>query len=52
MQVLISGGKKTGNILDALKTRFRSGVDFSVENNISNIGNYYPKGNGLTGQLY
>ena len=45
MQVLISGGKKTGNILDALKTRFRSGVDFSVENNISNIGNYYSRGN-------
>ena len=45
MQVLISGGIKTKNILDVVKSRFSSGVDFTVENNISNIGNYFSRGN-------
>lgn len=45
MNVLISGGIKSQNIVDALKKKFSSGIEFTVEQNISNIKNYFARGN-------
>ncbi len=45
MNVLISGGIKTINIVKSIKPRFASGgAEFIVENNIDNIGNVLAKG--------
>ena len=45
MRVLISGGKKTINIVKSLENRFASGsVELTIEENIDNIESFLSRG--------
>ena len=44
MRVLLSGGSKTNNILAAIQPRFKSGVEFTIENNIADIPKFLGRG--------